>query len=96
MKIKPLSDFVLIEPVKEEKTTKTGIVIPDTAEGEKPQRGKIVSVGPGRLNDKGERIALSVKEGDSVLFKKYGPDEIKVDGVEYLIGREEDILAIIE
>ena len=96
MKIKPLSDFVLIEPVKEEKTTKAGIVIPDTAEGEKPQRGKIVSVGPGRLNDKGERIALSVKEGDLVLFKKYGPDEIKVDGVEYLIGREEDILAIIE
>ena len=96
MKIKPLSDFVLIEPVKEEKTTKTGIVIPDTAEGEKPQRGKIVSVGPGRLNDKGERIALSVKEGDSVLFKKYGPDEIKVDGVEYMIGREEDILAILE
>ena len=96
MKIKPLSDFVLIEPVKEEKTTKTGIVIPDTAEGEKPQRGKIVSVGPGRLNDKGERIALSVKEGDLVLFKKYGPDEIKIDGTEYMIGREEDILAILE
>ncbi|KKU10380.1 MAG: 10 kDa chaperonin [Parcubacteria group bacterium GW2011_GWB1_46_8] len=101
MNIKPLSDYVLIEPIKEEKTTKTGIVIPDTAEGEKPQKGKIVAIGGGKLNDEGERIAMSVKVGDMVLFKKYGPDEIKVENekgeqIEYLIGREEDILAIIE
>ena len=101
MNIQPLSDYVLIEPIKEEKTTKTGIVIPDTAEGEKPQRGRIISVGPGKTDDDGKRIALSVKPGDMVLFKKYGPDEIKIENdkgeqVEYLIGKEEDILAIIE
>jgi chaperonin GroES len=101
MKIVPLSDYVLIEPMKEEKTTKTGIVIPDTAEGEKPQKGKIIAVGSGKVNDKGEKVAMSVKIGDMVLFKKYGPDEIKIENdkgeqVEYLIGKEEDILAIIE
>ena len=100
MNIQPLSDYVLIEPIKEEKTTKTGIVIPDTAEGEKPQRGRIISVGPWKTYDDGKRIALSVKPGDMVLFKKYGPDEIKIENdkgeqVEYLIGKEEDILAII-
>lgn len=101
MKIVPLSDYVLIEPIKEEKTTRAGIVIPDTAEGEKPQKGKVVAVGPGKLNEKGERVPMSVKVNDKVLFKKYGPDEIKLADEngkekEYLIGREEDILAIIE
>jgi len=101
MNIQHLSDYVLIEPIKEEKTTKTGIVIPDTAEGEKPQKGKIIAVGPGKTDDDGKHIALSVNVGDTVLFKKYGPDEIKVENdkgeqVEYLIGREEDILAIIK
>ena len=101
MKITPLSDYILVEPLKEEKTTKSGIVIPETAEEEKPQKGKVISVGPGKLNDKGERIKMEVKIGNIVLFKKYGPDEIKIRDeqgkeVEYLITREEDILAIIE
>ena len=101
MKIQPLSDFVLIEPLKEEKTTSSGIIIPETAQEDRPQKGKVVAVGPGKINDKGEKIAMSVAVGNEVLFKKYGPDEIKVKDetgkeVEYLIAREEDILAIIE
>ena len=101
MKIQPLSDFVLIEPLKEEKTTSSGIIIPETAQEDRPQKGKVVAVGPGKTNDKGERTAMSVIVGNVVLFKKYGPDEIKVKDesgkeVEYLIAREEDILAVIE
>jgi chaperonin GroES len=101
MKITPLSDHILIKPIKEEQTTKSGIVIPETAEKEQPIKGEVIAVGPGKLNDKGERIPISVKVGDTVLFKKYGPDEIKLKDesgkeVEYLIAQEEDILAIIE
>ncbi|MDP3901864.1 MAG: co-chaperone GroES [bacterium] len=96
MNLKPLSNRVFIEPVSEDKTTKSGIVIPDTAEREKPMKGKILATGPGKLNEKGERIAMSVKVGDVVLFKKYGPDEIEVDSKKYLVGDEDDILAIIE
>ena len=96
MNFKPLSSHLFIEPVAEEKTTKSGIVIPDTADKEKPQQGKITAVGPGKLNEKGERTPMSVKVGDKVLFKKYGPDEIEVDGKKYLVGDEDDILAIIE
>ncbi len=94
--IKPLSNHIFIEPIKEDKKTASGIVIPDTAEKERPMRGKILAVGPGKLNEKGERIPLSVKVGDVVLFKKYGPDEIEIDNKKYLVGEEEDILAIIE
>ena len=96
MQFKPLSNHLFIEPEKEEKTTKSGIVIPDTADKEKPQKGTITAVGPGKVNDKGERTPMSVKVGDKVLFKKYGPDEIEVDGKKYLVGDEEDILAVIE
>ena len=96
MNLKPLSNRVFLEPLAEEKTTKSGIVIPDTAEKEKPMRGKILATGPGRTNEKGERIPMSVKVGDVVLFKKYGPDEIEVDGKKYLVGDEDDILAVIE
>lgn len=95
MNLKPLSNRVFIEPVEEETTTKSGIVIPDTAK-EKPLKGRIVAVGPGKYNEGGELIPMSVKVGDLVLFKKYGPDEIEVDGKKYLVGEEEDILAIIE
>lgn len=95
MNIKPLSNHVFIEPLAEEKTTKSGIVIPDSG-NEKPIRGKVFAAGPGKLNDKGERVAMSVKEGDMVLFKKYGPDEIEVDGKKYLVGDEDDIVAVIE
>lgn len=96
MNFKPLSNRVFIEPLGEEKTTKSGIVIPDTADREKPMQGKILAIGPGKLNDKGERVPMSVKIGDVVLFKKYGPDEIEIDSKKYLVGDEDDILAIIE
>jgi len=96
MKFKPLSNHVFLEPLEEEKVTKSGIVLPETAEREKPIKGKILAVGPGKLNDKGERISMTVKVGDIVLFKKYGPDEIEIDGKKYLVGDEDDILAILE
>ena len=96
MKIIPLSDHILIEPIKEEEKTKTGILLPETAEKEKPEQGRVIAVGPGRKNKKGEYTSLDVKPGQKVLFTKYGPNEIKVDDKEYLIAREEDILAIIE
>lgn len=96
MNLKPLSNHLFIEPIEEEKITKSGIVIPETAEKEKPIKGKIVAVGSGKLNDKGEIIAMSVKIGDIVLFKKYGPDEIEIDGKKYLVGDEDDILAVLE
>jgi chaperonin GroES len=96
MNFKPLSNHLFIEPIEEEQKTKGGIVLPDTAEKEKPQKGKILAVGPGKLNEKGERIPMSVKVGDVVLFKKYGPDEIEIDGKKYLVGDEDDILAILE
>ncbi len=94
--LKPLSNHIFLEPLVEDKKTKSGIVLPDTAEKEKPMVGKVVAVGPGKLNDKGEVMAMTVKIGDQVLFKKYGPDEIEVDGKKYLVASEEDILAVIE
>ena len=96
MTFKPLSNHVFIEALAEEKTTKSGIVIPDTAEKEKPIKGKVLATGPGKVNEKGERVAMSVKVGDTVLFKKYGPDEVEIEGKKYLVGDEDDILAIIE
>ena len=95
MKVKPLQDRVIVLRVDEEETTKGGIIIPDTAK-EKPQEGKVVSVGAGKVNDKGERIALEVKAGDRVLFGKYSGNEINIDGEEHLIMREDDIIAIIK
>jgi chaperonin GroES len=95
MKIKPLHDRVLILRIEEEQKTKGGIVIPDTAK-EKPQEGKVVAVGSGKRDDKGKRIPLYVKKGNSILFGKYAGNEIMVDGVEHLIMREDDILAIME
>jgi|SRR5882724_5442277 len=101
MNFKPLSNHLFLEPLEEEKTTKSGIVIPDSAEKERPTRGKVVAVGPGKRNEKGEIIPMSVKVGDIVLFKKYGPDEVEIvdeAGMKkkYLVGDEDDILAIIE
>ena len=96
MKIKPLADRVVLEPISVEEKTKTGIVLPETAEKEKPEQGKVIAVGPGRLGLKGQRLPMSVKKGDIVLFTKYGPSEVKINGKEYLIAREEDILAILE
>jgi chaperonin GroES len=95
MKIKPLGDRILVLGVEKEKKTKGGIFIPDTAK-EKPQEGKVIAVGPGKVNEKGKRILLDVKKGDRVLFGKYAGNEIKIDGVEHMIMREDDILAILE
>ena len=96
MNIKPLSDYILIEPIKEEEKTKSGILLPETVDKERPEQGKIIAVGPGKRNDSGNIISMDVKVDQRVLFTKYGPNEIKVDGKEYLIAKQEDILAIIE
>ncbi len=96
MKIKPLSDHILIEPMKEEEETETGILLPQTAEKEKPGQGKVIATGPGRKTGSGKIIPLEVKPGDKVLFTKYGPNEIKVENKNYLIAKQEDVLAIIE
>jgi chaperonin GroES len=90
--IKPLADRVVVKPLEREETTKGGIVIPDTAK-ERPQEGEVVAVGPGKYED-GKRVPMEVKVGDRVLFAKYGGTEIKIDGEEYLVLRESDILAI--
>ncbi len=96
MKLKPMNDYLLIEPLKEDEVTKGGIVIPETAREERAIKGKVIAVGPGKLNDKGERIPLTIKEGQQVIFKKYAPDEIKIDDKEYYFVREDDILAVVE
>ena len=99
MIITPLADRVLIEPLEgkyKEGKTASGIVIPDTAEKERPEQGKVIAVGPGKRGDDGKVIPLGIKKGQIVFFTKYGPNEIKVDGKEFLIAREEDILAVIE
>lgn len=94
-KIKPLADQLLIDPIEKETMLPSGIVIPDTAK-EKPQQGKVVAVGPGRRDEKGDRLPMDVKVGDVVMYKKWGGNEIKVDGKEMLLVKEEDILAVVE
>ncbi len=96
MKISPCSDNVLLEPVKSEEKTKSGILLPDSASKERPEQGKVVAVGPGKKNKQGQIVPMSVKVGQRVLFKKYSSNEIKVDEKEYLIIEEGDILAVIE
>ena len=91
-KLKPLADRVLVKPLTEEEVTKGGIILPDTAK-EKPQRGEIVAVGPGRLDDEGKRVPMEVKKGDKVLYEKYAGTEVKLDEEEYLILRESSIVA---
>ena len=101
MKIKPLRDHILLEPLKEERK-KGGIILPETVEKERPEKGRVLAVGPGKTDQNGKRITMEVKKGDIVLFTKYGPNEIKMEDkktgkeIEYLIAKEEDILAIIE
>lgn len=95
MKIRPLHDRVIVKRVEEEEKTKGGIIIPDSAK-EKPSEGKIIAVGNGKLLDNGQMLALEVKKGDKVLFGKYAGTEIKIDGEEHLIMREDDIIAIVE
>jgi chaperonin GroES len=95
MKIRPLNDRVVVLREDKERKSSGGIIIPDTAK-EKPQRGKIVAVGSGKMGENGKRISLEVKKGDHVLFEKYAGTDIKFDGVEHVIMREEDILSVIE
>ena len=95
MKVRPLNDRILVKRLKEEETTKGGIIIPDSAK-EKPAEGEVIAVGKGKLNDKGDRIKMDVKVGDRVLFSKYGGTDVKLDGVDHLIMREDDILAVVE
>jgi len=95
MKIRPLNDRILVKRLEEEEKTAGGIIIPDSAK-EKPAEGEIVAVGPGKMNDAGERAAMDVKVGDRVLFSKYGGTDVKYDGEDFLIMREDDILGVIE
>ena len=95
MKVRPLNDRILVKRLEEEEVTKGGIIIPDSAK-EKPAEGEVIAVGKGKINDKGDRIKLDLKAGDRVLFSKYGGTDVKIDGVDHLIMREDDILAVVE
>lgn len=95
MNIKPLGDRVIVEPIEQKEVKKSGIIIPDTAK-EKPQEGRVIAVGPGKLDDNGKKIPMDVKAGDKILYGKYSGTEIKIDDKEYLIMHQEDILGIIE
>lgn len=95
MKLKPLGDRLVVEPMEKEQTTPSGLVLPETAK-EKPQEGEVIATGPGRLDDNGNRVAMEVAVGDRVLYAKYGGTEIKIDGKKLLILKESDVLAIVE
>jgi len=95
MKLKPLHDNVIVKPSSVEETTASGIVLPETSK-ERPEKGEVVAVGPGKILENGQLSKMSVKVGDKIMFKKYSPDEIKIDGKEYLIMQESDIIAILE
>ncbi len=94
MKVRPLADRILVRRIEEKETVRGGIIIPDTAK-EKPQEGEVVAVGPGRLTDEGKRITLEVKAGDRVLIGKYSGTDVKIDGTEYTILREDDVLGVL-
>ncbi len=94
MALKPLRDRVVVKPIEAEEVTKSGIVLPETAK-EKPQQGEVIAVGEGRYDESGKRIPMEVKVGDRIIYSKYGGSEVKVDGEEYLILREDDVLAIV-
>lgn len=95
MKIKPLGDHIVVEPLREEKK-KGSIILPDTVDKERSEQGKVLAVGSGKIDKDGKRIPMEVKKGDVVLFTKYSPNEIKIDGKEYLVIKHDDILAVVE
>jgi chaperonin GroES len=95
MNIRPLQDRIIVKRIEEEEKSAGGIIIPDTAK-EKPQEGKVIAVGKGKVSDEGKTIALDIKKGDKILFGKYAGSEVKVNGTEYLIMREEDVLGVVE
>jgi chaperonin GroES len=95
MNVKPLADRILVKRVEEKESIRGGIIIPDTAK-EKPQEGEVVAVGPGRMTEEGKRIAMEVKKGDRILIGKYSGTDVKIDGVEYVILREDDVLGVLD
>ncbi|OIO45705.1 co-chaperone GroES [bacterium (Candidatus Gribaldobacteria) CG23_combo_of_CG06-09_8_20_14_all_37_87_8] len=95
MNIKPLSEYVVLEPMAEEEKTKSGIFLPHTAQKDEPEQGKVVAVGAGKTMSNGQKKEVEVKVGDLVLFNKYGPNKVKIEGKEYLIAKQDDILAIL-
>jgi chaperonin GroES len=96
MKARPMNDNVIVKPITEDEVTKSGIVLPDSIDKGRPEKGEVVAIGPGKLLDNGQRAPMSVKAGDKVMFKKYSPDEIEIEKEEYLVISEKDILVIIE
>ena len=92
----PLNDHVIVKPITKDETTASGIILPDTVNKEKPEKGEVIAVGPGKVLENGQRAPMSIKQGDKVIFTKYSPNEVKVDGEEYLVLSENDILAIIQ
>ncbi len=95
-KLRPLGDRVIVKPAAKEEMTKTGIILPDTVDKERPEQGEIIATGPGRLLENGQRAPMSLKVGDKIVFKKYSPDEVKVEDQEYLVISESDVMAVIE
>ena len=93
--LKPTEDHIIVKADEQETQTKSGLYIPSTASKERPQMGEVVAVGPGKMNDEGKRLAMEVKVGDKILFSKYGPSEVKIDGEELLILNASDVLAIV-
>lgn len=96
MMLRPLGDRVIVKPSPKEEMTKTGIILPDTGDKERPEQGEVVAVGPGRMLDSGSRAPMNLKVGDKIVFKKYSPDEVKVENVEYLVISENDVMAVLE
>ena len=96
MKLKPLGDNIVVKAMAKEETTKFGIILPETMDKEKPEQGEVVAVGPGKILDNGSRSAMEVKVGDKIIFKKYSPDEFKIDGQEVLVLSQADVIAILE
>jgi chaperonin GroES len=96
MQLRPLGDRVIVKPAAKEEMTKAGIILPDTVDKERPEQGEIIAVGPGRLLDSGTRATMSLKVGDKIVFKKYSPDEVKVEDQDYLVISESDVMAVIE
>lgn len=96
MQLRPLNDRLVVKALPKEEVTKSGIILPDTVDKERPEQGEVIAVGPGKLLDNGQRSTVGVKVGDKVIFKKYAPDEVKIDGQEYLVISEYDVLAVLE
>ena len=96
MQLRPVGDHLIVKPLPKEETSASGIIIPDTVDKERPERGEVIAVGPGRMLENGQRSVMEAKVGDKVVFKKYAPDEFKLDGVEYLVIKGDDVMAVIE